>query len=95
MKTSPQEPDPNVHPKCTYTTTKKRTIDKVQANRTEKRPLRTLRNFNQIELGTIWHDSDIFSLALERTILTKDCLANILAWAADLIFYRTDEKYLI
>ena len=52
-----------------------------------------MRNFNQIELVTIWHDSDI-SLALERTILTKDYLANILAWAADLIFYRIDEKYL-
>ena len=85
-----------VHPKCTYTTTKKPTRDKVQANRTEKRSPRTLRNFNQKELGTIWHDSDIFSFALERTNLTKnrDYLAKILAWAADLIFYRMDEKYL-
>ena len=55
-----------------------------------------MRNFNQKELGTIWHDSDIFSFALERTILTKnrDYLAKILAWAADLILYRMDEKYL-
>ena len=55
-----------------------------------------MRNFNQKELGTIWHDSDIFSFALERTNLTKnrDYLAKILAWAADLIFYRMDEKYL-
>ena len=34
--TSPQEPDPNVHPKCTFTITKKSTIDKAQANRTKE-----------------------------------------------------------
>ena len=70
-----------MHLKCTYTTAKKRTIDKVQANRTEKQSLRTLRNFNLKELGTIWHDLDIFSFALERTNLTKkrDYLAKILA----------------
>ena len=70
--------------------------DKVQVNRTEKRSLEILRNFNQKELGTIWHDSDIFSFSLEQTNLTKnrDYLAKILAWAADLIFYRMDEKYL-
>ena len=61
-----------IHPKCTYTTTKKRTIDKVQTNRIEKRSLRTLRNFKQKELGTIWHDLDIFLFALEWTILTKN-----------------------
>ena len=85
-----------MHLKCTYTTAKKRTIDKVQANRIEKQSLRTLRNFNLKELGTIWHDLDIFSFALERTIFTKnrDYLAKILTWAADLIFYRMDEKYL-
>ena len=55
-----------------------------------------MRNFNQKELGTTWHDSDIFSFALKRTNLTKnrDYLAKILAWAADLIFCRMDEKYL-
>ena len=69
--------------------------DKVQVNRTEKRSLGILRNFNQKELGTIWHDSDIFSFSLEQTNLTKnrDYLAKILAWAADLIFCRMDEKY--
>ena len=55
-----------------------------------------MRNFNQRELGSIWHDSDIFSFVLEPTILTKnrDYLATILAWDADLIFCRMDEKYL-
>ena len=55
-----------------------------------------MRNFDQKELGTIWHDSDIFSFALELTNLTKtrDYLAKISAWAAGLIFYRMDEKYL-
>ena len=55
-----------------------------------------MRNFNQKELGTIWHDSDIFSFALELTNLTKnrDYLAKISAWATNLIFYRMDEKYL-
>ena len=71
-KTTPQEPDPNLHPKCTFTTTKKCTIDKAQANRTEKKSLRTLRNFNQREIPTIWHDSDIFTFALERTNLAKN-----------------------
>ena len=55
----------------TYTATKKRMTDKVQVNRTEKRSLGILRNFNQKELGTIWHDSDIFSFSLEQTNLTK------------------------
>ena len=53
-------------------------------------------NFNQKELGAIWHDSDIFLFALEQTNVTKnrDYLAKILAWAADLMFYRMDGKYL-
>lgn len=94
-KTSPQESDPNVPPKCTFTTTKKCTIDKAQANRTKQKSLETLRNFNERELSFIWHDSDIFIFALERTNLVKnrDYLANMLSWAVDLIFYRKDEQH--
>ena len=55
-----------------------------------------MRSFNQKELGTIRHFSDIFSFPLGRTNLTKirDYLAKTLVWAADIIFYRMDKKYL-
>ena len=51
--------------------------------------------FIHTTLGTIWHDSDIFSFALEQTNLTKsrNYLAKVLAWVAELIFNRMDEKY--
>ena len=70
-------------------------IVKTQTNKTEKRSLRTLRDFDQQELLTIWHDSEFFSLALERANLTgnQEYLAKILAWAADLIFHRNEESY--
>ena len=70
-------------------------MDKTKTNKTENRSLKTLRNFSQKEIMTIWHDSDIFLRVLDRANLTRnrEYLAKILTWAADLIFYRNDEEY--
>ena len=75
--------------------TKKRTIVKTQTNKTKKGSLRTLRDFDQQELLTNCHDSEFFSVALERANLmgNQEYLAKILAWAADLMFHRNEEGY--
>ena len=99
VKTSPQEPDQNVPPKDnqapvtssnndqkTVTTTKKRITDTTS---------RTLRNFSQKEIHSIWFDSDRFLLAVYQSSLKKyqEYLARIPSWAADLIFNKKHEDY--
>ena len=44
---------------------------------------------------SVWLDSDVFLLPLDRANVTRkrEYPAKILAWVADLIFYRNGEKY--
>ena len=77
----------------TGTTSQRRTIDKSQTTRLKNRPLRSLRNFNQIELINYRNDTDFFLDILDQAKITKhrEYLAKMLTWAADLIYCRMDE----
>ena len=79
-KTSPQVSDPNeplnenlvlVNQK-TDMSSRKNTIDKSQATRLKNRPLRTLRNFGQIELAIYRNDTDFFRDILVQAKITKN-----------------------
>ena len=65
--------------------TNKRFTSKKQANKKGKRSLKTLGNFSQKQIHSIWFDSDIFLFALEQTRFktnhTDTYTARILTWA--------------
>ena len=79
-KTSSQVSDPNeplnenqvlVNQK-TDISSRKHTTDKSQATRLKNRPLRTLRNFGQIELAIYRNDTDFFLDILVQAKITKN-----------------------
>ena len=72
---------------------RKHTTDKSQATTLKNRPLRTLRNFGQIELAIYRNDTDFFLDILVQAKITKnrEYLAKALTLAADLIYYSMDE----
>ena len=61
---------------------------KKQANKKNKKSLKTLTNFSQKQIHGIWFDSDIFLFALEETRFKTNhadtYIARILTWAAEL-----------
>ena len=77
-------------------TASKRSTSKKQANQKGRRSLKTLRNFSQKQIHSIWFDSDIFLLTLEetrsKTNHTNTYAARILTWSVELILHKHDAR---